>query len=194
MADVPTMLEDLKDDDLLVIFRIPPDYPRRKPSRIEWGTMKKAVLAAQPTVQGLPGKDGAPGRDGAQGPAGAAGTKGDTGAAGPAGATGAQGPTGATGATGAAGTPKRIERYTGTVVGSLGIAKIDFPAAFAAPPLGQVVTTWDGAQMITGQVTETTKTSATVKVMKSVATLLLNASPFGVAPAGQVVTIDVLGN
>jgi len=230
MSNTSPIMHDVHDDDLLLIFRIPSDGVRRKPIRTEWRTLKNAVLAAQPTVQGDPGPQGlagpvgpagAKGATGVTGPAGPkgdtgptglagatgpkgdtgpSGAKGDTGPVGPAGPTGAKGDTGPTGATGAvgatgpAGTPRRVERYTGTVVGTAGMASITFSSAFAAPPLGDIVTTWDGTQMITGQVTATTTTAATVKVMKSQGTLLLNASVFVVAPAGTVVTIQVIGN
>ncbi|GGE18052.1 hypothetical protein GCM10011390_41540 [Aureimonas endophytica] len=87
----------------------------------------------------------------------------------------------------------RIERYTGVVTGSAGLATIDIAKPFTAPPIGAVVTTWVGSQMITGTVTATMKSSAIVQVMKSVATVLIGASPFGVAPAGTPVTIELIG-
>lgn len=200
------ILTDLQDDDILVIYRDTKGPGRRKSSRILWSTVAHTVLAAQPTVrgeQGVAGRDGLPGKDGAPGTPGTPGKDGSPGKDGLPGKDGAQGipgtpgkdgVNGKDGAAGAPGAPRRIERYTGTVVGTNGIATITFPTAFAAPPLGDVVTTWDGPQMVTGQVTNTTTTTATVKVMKSVGTLLLNSAPFGVAPAGQIVTIDVFGN
>ena len=189
MAQLPDMMTDLHDGDLLVIFRMPEGSPRRKSSRVNWGLISSTLsdtfgiaklrsdldtLAREP---GPAGKDGAPGAKGATG------------------ATGPQGPQGASGATGAAGkdgTPKRIERYTCTVAGSAGVATITFPE-FSAPPLGKVIDGWSGLTQVTGQVSATTKTTATIDVRRSRGTLLLSAGPYELAPAGTAVTVELIG-
>lgn len=112
--------------------------------------------------------------------------------AGPKGDTGPKGDKGDTGSRGPAGSPKRVERYTGTVIGSQGLATVTFPA-FAAPPLGKVIDGWNGDQQITGMVTATTTTTATVAVKRSRGALLLSAGPYETAPAGSVVMIELIG-
>lgn len=133
---------------------------------------------------------------GPQGPKGDKGDRGNDGAAGPAGPTGPKGETGTKGDkgdAGPAGTPKRIERYTGTVAGSQGFATVTFPA-FTKAPLGKVVDGWNGEQQVTGMVTATTATTATVAVRRSRGALLLSSGPFEIAPAGTVVMIEVIGD
>lgn len=87
----------------------------------------------------------------------------------------------------------RVERATGVVVGNAGQAIVQFSKPFLVPPLGSVVPGWANRQMIVGSVTKTTETSATVTVMQSVATVIIGASPFGIAPAGTPVIIDLFG-
>lgn len=98
------------------------------------------------------------------------------------------------GASGRDGSPKRVEQHTGTVAGGQGVATIAFPVAFASPPLCTVVDGWSGAQMITGEVTATTTTTATVVVRRSRGTLALSAGPFETAPNGTTVKIQAIGD
>ena len=124
---------------------------------------------------------------------GETGQKGDKGDKGDPGKDGAPGPQGATGPQGAAGSPKRVERYQGTVSGSQGIATVTFPA-FSKAPLGKVIDGWNGDQQITGMVTAVTTTTATVAVKRCRGSLLLSAGPYETAPAGSVVMIELIGD
>ncbi|WP_268915634.1 collagen-like domain-containing protein [Aureimonas psammosilenae] len=206
----------LNDDDTLMAFKAKGEG-RQRAFPVTWKALKAAILALVPTVvgpQGPTGRDGLNGKDGA---AGAPGPKGDTGPTGqagpqgvkgdagpvgpvgPAGAIGSAGATGAKGETGPAGKDAvgpRIERYSGAVVGSAGIATITWAKPFTAPPLGKVIDGWGGAngtQQITGRVTATTTTTATVAVRRSKGTLLLTDGPYEVAPAGTAIEIEVTG-
>lgn len=185
------MSKDLPSVDKLAgdeqgVLRSPGKHP------VKW-TPKKVI---EDTVRAMSGQF--------FGPAGATGPAGPTGATGPAGPTGSQGPqgvqgpagqTGPAGAVGPAGkdaSPKRVERYSGTVAETTGFATVTFPA-FSKPPLGKVIDGWNGDQQVTGMVTATTTTTATVAVRRSRATLLLSTGPYEVAPAGTVVMIELMG-
>jgi hypothetical protein len=94
---------------------------------------------------------------------------------------------------GPAGKPKRVERYTATTNAS-GVAAFTFTPAFSANPDIQVITGWDGDQMISGGVSTQAATGCTVQAMISRGTLALSAGPFQKAPSGKSITIRAIGD
>ncbi|MBB3996871.1 hypothetical protein [Aureimonas pseudogalii] len=114
MIDLPEMLSDLRDDDVLLVFRNREIHTRRKAARVTWAILKAAVLSSVAAIEGPPGRDGSPGRDGlpgkdgGQGLPGRDGTAGKDGAAGKDGGAGPQGAPGKDGAAGKDGTPAAV--------------------------------------------------------------------------------------
>lgn len=220
MSNTSPLLHDLKDDDIVLLFRMPSDGTRRKPVRVQWQTLKQAVLEQQPTVrgdvgpqgpQGIPGKDGAsitgpkgdtgaPGKDGVSitGPQGVPGKDGLSivGPTGPRGETGGIGLTGATGQTGATGPAGRdgaglrIEEFSGTTNAS-GIAAITFSPAYTNVPKIKIVEGWINDQMISGAVVAGSATKTGCNVLVKVSRATLLLSAGPFQTAGANVSITV---